>query len=38
MELFLSSGAGNPNIYQDEIKNIEKLINANIPIFAFFFI
>lgn len=30
----LSSGAGNPNIYQDEIKNIEKLINANIPIFA----
>ena len=30
----LSSGAGNPNIYKNEIENIKKLIDANIPILA----
>ena len=30
----LSGGAGNPNIYKNEIENVKKLIDANVPIFA----
>lgn len=32
--IFLSSGAGNPNILKDEITEIKKLLDSNIPIFA----
>lgn len=32
--LVLSSGAGNPNILKNQIENIKKLLNANIPLFA----
>lgn len=30
----LSSGAGNPNLYTNEVENIKKLLLANLPIFA----
>lgn len=30
----LSSGAGNPNIYKNEIETIKKLLDANIPMLA----
>ncbi|RXJ90037.1 carbamoyl phosphate synthase small subunit [Aliarcobacter trophiarum LMG 25534] len=30
----LSSGAGNPNILKDEVEEIKRLIEANIPIFG----
>ncbi|OCL94916.1 carbamoyl phosphate synthase small subunit [Aliarcobacter thereius] len=30
----LSSGAGNPNIYKEEISGVKSLISANIPMFA----
>ncbi|WP_198304292.1 carbamoyl phosphate synthase small subunit [Arcobacter vandammei] len=30
----LSSGAGNPNLYKNEVENIRKLVSANLPILA----